>query len=125
MCFERVDWTGKVPFEIHEMRARPNGFELTFTSPVDAKTASDPASYSMREFTYIYRSQYGSPEVDEVIPQITSAVPGADGLSVRLIISPLTKGHIHELHLDGLRSAEAQPLLHPVAYYTLNEIPNR
>ncbi len=123
MCFERVDWTGKVPFEIHEMRARPDGFELTFTQPVDAATASNVASYSMREFTYIYRSKYGSPEVDEVIPKITSAVPGADGRSVRLIISPLTKGHIHELHLDGVRSADAQPLLHPVAYYTLNEIP--
>jgi glucose/arabinose dehydrogenase len=125
MCFERVDWTGKVPFEIHEMRARPDGFELTFTHPVDAKTASDPASYKMREFTYIYRSKYGSPEVDEVIPKITSAVPSADGRSVRLVISPLTKGHIHELHVDGLRSVDAQPLLHPMAYYTLNEIPNR
>jgi hypothetical protein len=51
------------------MRARPDGFELTFTHPVDAKTASDPASYKMREFTYIYRSKYGSPEVDEVIPR--------------------------------------------------------
>ena len=122
-CFERIDWTGKVPFEIHEMQARPDGFELSFTTPVDPRTASDPASYSMREFTYIYRSQYGSPEVDEVVPKITSAVPSADGRSVRLIISPLTKGHIHELHLDGLRSGDAQPLLHPVAYYTLNEIP--
>jgi len=38
-------------------------------------------------------------------------------------VDPLTRGHIHELHLDGVRSLEAAPLLHPVAYYTLNEIP--
>jgi hypothetical protein len=122
-CFERVDWTGRVPFEVHEMRARPDGFELTFTGAVDAKTAGDPASYSMREFTYAYREEYGGPEVDEIIPKITGAAVGADGKSVRLTFDRITKGHIHELHLDGVRSAGGNPVLHPVAYYTLNEIP--
>lgn len=122
-AFERVDWTGKVPFEVHEMRAKPDGFELTFTEPVDSKTASDPASYSGREFTYIYQAGYGSPEVDDVIPKITKAVVGADNKSVRLTFDTLTKGHIHELHLDGVKSANGKPVLHPVAYYTLNEIP--
>ena len=40
-ALERLVWTGKVPFEIHEMHARPDGFELTFTQPVDPKTAGD------------------------------------------------------------------------------------
>jgi hypothetical protein len=122
-AFERVDWTGKVPFEVHEMHARPDGFELTFTGPVDPAAAGNPASYSAREFTYIYRSQYGSPEVDDVIPKITKAVVGADKKSVRLTFDTLTKGHVHELHLDGVKSADGNPVLHPVAYYTLNEIP--
>ncbi len=91
-CFERVEWTGKVPFEIHEMHARTDGFEVTFTQPVDAATAGNPASYSMREFTYIYRAEYGSPEVDDVLPKITAAVVSADKRLVRLTISPLTKG---------------------------------
>ncbi len=121
--FERVDWTGQVPFEVHEMHARPDGFELTFTEPVDPATAGDPASYKAREFTYIYQGDYGSPEVDDVVPQITAAVVGADKKSVRLTFDKLTKGHIHELHLDGVKSAAGLPVLHPVAYYTLNEIP--
>ena len=122
-CFERVEWTGKVPFEVHEMHARPDGFELTFTQPVDAATAGDAKSYSMREFTYAYREAYGGPEVDEIIPKITKATVGADGKSVRLVIEPITKGHIHELHLDGVKSSSGTPVLHPVGYYTLNEIP--
>lgn len=122
-CFERVEWTGKVPFEIHEMRAKPDGFELTFTQPVDQATADNVASYSMREFTYAYREEYGGPEVDDIQPKITKATLAADKKSVRLVIDPLTKGHVHELHLDGLKSAEGLPLLHKVAYYTLNEIP--
>ncbi|MES2738011.1 MAG: hypothetical protein V4672_16935 [Verrucomicrobiota bacterium] len=124
-CFEKLEWTGKLPFEIHEMRATPDGFELTFTEPVDAKSAGDVASYSMREFTYAYREDYGGPEVDEILPKITSAKVSADGKSVRLTLTPLTQGHVHELHLDGVKNAKSQPLLHSVAYYTLNEIPKR
>ncbi|RBP46066.1 glucose/arabinose dehydrogenase [Roseimicrobium gellanilyticum] len=123
--FEKLEWTGKVPFEIHEMHAKPDGFELTFTEPVDPATAGNPASYSLRAFTYIYQAEYGSPEVDEVLPKITAAEVAKDGKSVRLRLSPLTKGHIHELHLDGVKSPVGQPLLHPVAYYTLNEIPEK
>jgi hypothetical protein len=122
-CFERVEWTGKVPFEIHEMHAKPDGFEFTFTRPLDTNSASDPASFRAREFTYIYRAEYGSPEVDEVMPKITEATVGPDQKSIRVKLDVLTKGHIHEFHLEGVRSADGQPLLHNTAYYTLNEIP--
>ncbi len=122
-CFEKCEWTGKTPFEVHEMRAKPDGFELTFTQPIDSTTASDVKSYSMREFTYAYREEYGGDEVSEIIPKITAAKVAEDGKSVRLTISPLTKGHIHELHLDGVKNTEGQTLLHKVGYYTLNEIP--
>jgi glucose/arabinose dehydrogenase len=121
--FERVDWTGKVPFEVQEMRIKPDGFELIFTEAVDPKTVADLASYTARQFTYAYREEYGGPEVDEVIPKITKATVGADNKSVRLTFDKLIQGDIHELHFDGVRSAEGLPVLHPVGYYTLNEIP--
>jgi len=122
-CFEKCEWTGKTPFEVHEMRAKPDGFELTFTQPIDPKTAGDLKSYSMREFTYAYREAYGGDEIDEILPTIIAAELGAEGQSVRLKISPLTKGHIHELHFEGVRNRAGHPLLHTVGYYTLNEIP--
>lgn len=120
---ERVDWTGKVPFEIHQMKARPDGFELTFTQPVDARTAEDTAAYRMTTYTYIYQSDYGSPEVDQTEPTITKAVVGPDGKSVRLVVDGLQPGHVHELHSDGVQSRSGLPLLHPEAYYTLNYLP--
>ncbi|MEI7776389.1 MAG: hypothetical protein WCK17_16620, partial [Verrucomicrobiota bacterium] len=67
--------------------------------------------------------KYGSPEVDDVLPKIEKVEVAKDGKSVRLKFDVLTKGHVHELHLDGVRSAKGNPVLHPVAYYTLNEIP--
>lgn len=120
---ERVDWTGKVPFEIHEMRAKKDGFELTFTQSIDQKSVEDLSSYTLSTYTYIYQESYGSPEVDHTEPTITKAAMGSDGKSVRLYVDGLQEGHVHELHCEGIRSAGALPLLHTEAYYTLNYIP--
>jgi hypothetical protein len=117
---ERLVWTGKVPFEIHEMKLKPDGFELTFTKPVDPATAGKIESYAMKTFTYIFQASYGSPEVDATTPKITKVEVGADKKSVRLWVDGLQEGHIHDLTANGVRSAEGQPLLHPQAYYTLN-----
>ncbi|QDU62213.1 hypothetical protein Pan216_30800 [Planctomycetes bacterium Pan216] len=122
-ALERMDWTGKVPFEVLKMRARPDGFQLVFTEPVDPDTAGDPKSYELQAYAYIYQSSYGSPEVDHSKPTIKEAVVSDDHREVRLVIDGLKRGHVHELHMDGVRSAKALPLLHPVGYYTLNNIP--
>ena len=120
---ERLNWTGKVPFEIQTMRVQPKGFKLTFTKPVDPKTAADVASYSMQTYTYIYREQYGSPEVDHTEPKIESVQVAADGMSVELKIDGLMIGHVHELKASGVRAQSGEPLLHADAYYTLNYLP--
>ncbi|HEX7261877.1 MAG TPA: hypothetical protein VF258_08690 [Luteolibacter sp.] len=121
--FERVKWTGKTPFEILTMTANADGFTLNFTEPVDPATAADPASYSMAAWTYILQSSYGSPEVDRATPKITAATVSPDKKSVRLTIDGLVRGHVHHLNSKGVKSASGQPLWHPDAYYTLNEIP--
>lgn len=55
----RLEWTGETPFEIREMKATPDGFELIFTKPVDEATAASLTSYSMECWTYKYYSRYG------------------------------------------------------------------
>jgi hypothetical protein len=122
-ALERIDWTGKMPFEIHEMRAKPNGFELTFTEPVDPAAAGDVKSYALVTYTYPFQADYGGPEVDFTNPTIASAKVSPDRKSVRLIVEGLVAGHIHELHAAGVKSAAGLPLLHSEAYYTLNRIP--
>jgi glucose/arabinose dehydrogenase len=121
---DRVAWTGKTPFEIREMHARPDGFELTFTDKVDPATAGDLKSYRLSTYTYIYQAPYGSPEVDGTEPAIARVEVSGDGLAARLFVDKLQEGHVHELHANGVRSAEGKPLLHPQAYYTLNYIPD-
>lgn len=124
-AFERVRWTGEVPFEVHEMRIEPDGFTLTFTKPVDPGSAADPGSYAMKSWTYWYQAKYGSPEINHTDQTVTAAVVADDGKSVRLTVDGVVKGHVHELKLDGVRAAQDPDagLWHPVAYYTVNEVP--
>jgi hypothetical protein len=105
------------------MRAKPDGFELTFTKPLDAATAGKLDSYKMKTFTYIYQASYGSPEVDATTPKIERVEVASDHRSVRLYVDGLQIGHIHDVALPGIRSDQGEPLLHPQAYYTLNYLP--
>jgi hypothetical protein len=75
---------------------------------------------SLETYTYIYQADYGSPEVDRTTPTITSATVSADKKAVRLVVDQLEEGHVHELRLPGVRSAQGLPLVHAAAYYTLN-----
>jgi hypothetical protein len=120
---QRLVWTGRTPFEIQEMCARPDGFELLFTSPVDDQTAGDVGSYAISSHTYLYHSEYGSDEILKRDLAIEQAEVSADGLRVRLVVSGLRPLFVHELHADGVHSAAGEPLLHARAAYTLNRIP--
>ena len=122
-ALQRLDWTGKVPFEIKEINARPDGFAITFTKPVDRNIAARPESYTLTTHTHIYQQGYGSPEVDHTIPKVTKADVSSDGLRVVLQIDGLVQGHVHDFDLQHVRSAENGSLIHSNAYYTLNEIP--
>ena len=120
---QRLVWTGEVPFEIKEMRAKPDGFELTFTKPVDRETALATSSYAMSSHTYFYHSTYGSDEIQQQALAVTRATVSKDGLRVRLQVDRLRELFVHELVASHLRSQDGEPLLHPHAWYTLNRIP--
>ena len=120
---QRVQWSGFTPFSIREMRAKRDGFELIFTAPINAVTAGNPASYSMKSYTYLYSSAYGSAEIETEALKIVSAQASDDRLSVRLRIDGLRELYVHELRAEGVVSKTGAKLAHPDAYYTLNRIP--
>lgn len=115
----------KTPFEMKAVRAMPDGFEVEFTMPVDRKSAEDLASYDAESFIYKYHPVYGSPPVNTEKLKISGVKVSADGLKARIIVQNLRQYYIHTLTLDGLRSQDGfYSLVHPVAYYTLNQIPD-
>ncbi len=124
-ALQRLDWTGKMPFEVQQINARPGGFLVTFTKPVDPKLAANPETYALTTYTHIYQQGYGSPEVDRTTPRVTWAEVSKDGLQVHLKVDGLVQGHVHDFDFQRVRSAEKLPLVHTKAYYTLNEIPKQ
>jgi hypothetical protein len=120
---QRLVYTGAPPCEIHAMRLTPTGFDLTFTKPLDPASARKLEAYSLQSFTYNYWSTYGSPEVDRKAEKVQAVTVAPDGRMVSLRVEGFRKGRVYELHLEGIRAVGGQPILHPEAYYTLNEIP--
>lgn len=120
---QRLDWTGRTPFEIRDIRAQPDGFLIRFTRPADVAHAAKTGSYQLETYTHIYRQGYGSPEVDHTRPTVTVAEVAPDALSVRLRVRGLVQGHVHDFHLRDFKSQNGEAILHDRAYYTLNEIP--
>jgi hypothetical protein len=122
-AIQRLDWTGKTPFELREINIRPNGFLLTFTLPVDPVVAAKAETYSLTTYTHNFSAGYGSPEVDHTTPVVARAEVSPDGLSVKLVVKGIQESHIHEFDLAKMQSRNRHPLLHTNAYYTVNEIP--
>ncbi len=119
---QRIIWSGRTPFEIRTMEARPDGFRCTFTKPLRRDSAAT-ATWRLQSYTYEYHAAYGGPEIDPQELAVKVAPISADGLTVDLRVENLRPWFIHELNIGGLLSAEGEPLAHPVAYYTLNRIP--
>lgn len=120
---ERLVWNNEVPFEMKAVRAMPDGFEIEFTNPADAKTAGDLAYYTVESFIYKYQPVYGSPPVNTEKCPVTGVKLSEDGMRARIVVENLRPAYIHTINLSGVKDRDQTPLLHPIAYYTLNNIP--
>ena len=124
MGLQRLVWNNEMPFEMRAIRAKPDGFEIEFTKPVEKKTAEDIASYSIENWIYKYQAVYGSPPENVEKCPILGIKLSDDGLRARLIVSNLKQRYIHTITINGVRDKENYyNLVHPTAYYTLNNIP--
>ncbi len=122
-ALQRLVWNGETPFEMKNIHALPDGFEVEFTLPVNAAKLKDPKNYTVKSFTYMYHHQYGSPIINNQSRKIVGIVPSADGRKVKLVLDSLIPGYIHEIRVSNLESVEQKSLLHDFGYYTLNNIP--
>ncbi len=120
---QRLVWNGLTPFEIHEIHAKTDGFEISFTQPVDVKSVKNAASYALRSYIYKYHHQYGSPIVDIKDLKIKGISISADKKTVRISLDGIRQFYIHEFILMGILSEHGESLLHETAYFTLNQIP--
>jgi cytochrome c551/c552 len=122
---QRLVWNNEIPFEMRTIKAMPDGFEIEFTKEIDPKSAEDLASYNIQSFIYKYHPVYGSPPVNIQDNKISGVKISEDGKKVRIIVDDLRRYYIHKISLDGVREKrQFHSLVHPTAYYTLNNIPS-
>ncbi|WP_407654485.1 c-type cytochrome [Catalinimonas niigatensis] len=121
---QRLVWNNQVPFEMKTIKAMPDGFEIEFTRPVDRKSAEDIASYDVYSYIYKYHPVYGSPPVKNENAVVKGVKVSEDGMKARIIVEDLQRYHVHTIRLSGVREKDHfYSLVHPTAYYTLNNIP--
>lgn len=121
---QRLEWTGRIPFEIKDIKAKPDGFELIFTKAIDKTAATKIANYEVNSFNYKYHRIYGSPIIENKAAKILAAQVAADGMSVRLVLNEIRQYYIHEIKVKDVAAGSGEPLLHNFGFYTLNEIPD-
>ncbi len=120
---QRIVWQGKEPFDVLTMRLTVDGFDLTFTKPVDVGDASNPTNYSFTRYFYLYHSRYGSPKTDVTPVAVASARVAPDGRRVSLAVDDLREGWVYELRPLSIRSSQGEPLATTIVAYTLNLLP--
>ncbi len=77
-CFYRVRYTGKpttVPVDLHVQKS---SLQLTFTAPLDEKSATDAENYSVDQWNYLWTGNYGSPDVSA----LDAGRKGRDSLTI-------------------------------------------
>jgi mono/diheme cytochrome c family protein/glucose/arabinose dehydrogenase len=121
----RIDFTGEIPFEIQTIHAKPDGFQLVLTRPVDPRTACDFVSYGIEHYRYEYTGAYGSPELERSRLNIRQVELQPDGRTVNLTTAPLVKDRVYAISAAGLRSLRGEKPVHVTGVYTLNEIPTK
>ena len=120
---QRLVWNGRMPFEMKTVSARPDGFEIEFTMPINRESAENLKSYELKSFIYKYQHQYGSPIINQEVTPLRGVIVSEDRMKVRLVLDNIRQGYIHQVMASGIMNDEGQTLLHDMSYYTLNEIP--
>lgn len=67
-CFYRVRYTGKPVVRPVELHAAKNGIAITFTAPLDEKSATDAQNFAVQQWNYAWTGAYGSPDISVADP---------------------------------------------------------
>jgi hypothetical protein len=129
--FQRVRYTGAPVHMPSELHVKKDGVSITFTTPVDSRSAVDPGNWNIEQWNYHWSSDYGSAEWSVMDPK----EKGHDGVDVeKVTISPDKKTVF--LKLDEvipvmqmkiqmkIKSADGNAMNYAI-YNTINKVPGK
>lgn len=127
---QRIVFNARAPMDVYTMKLSHDGFELTFTQPVNKAEALNPDNYKFRHYFYKYQRKVKHEGADNTMQQDLQEVPvtgisiSADQKKVSLKLGTLKPGYVYELKLGGITSNEGTPLANKLICYTLNKLLN-
>ncbi len=119
----RLEWTGRVPFEIETVHLTKEGFDLRLTLP--AKALPSVEDIDVLEYDYDWWWEYGSPEKRVKHLAVDGVAFGATHRDLRVSIPGLRAGKVVRASFPAMKSESGRTLLHPVFAYTINRMPHR
>ncbi|MCA9268580.1 MAG: hypothetical protein KDA41_08925 [Planctomycetales bacterium] len=122
----RTDKPLRMPIAMH---VKPGGVELTFTEPLDKKSAGDYQNWSVQQWNYLWSANYGSPEFSVADPrkkgkddvEVLDIHLSEDGKTVLLELEDLKP--VMQMRIRwAIATADGEPLEDSV-WLTINRIP--
>lgn len=127
---QRIVYNGTPPADVYTMNLSKDGFDLTFTQPMNKTEAMNPDNYKFRHYYYKYQRKVknegadNSRQLDVQDVGITGIKISSDQKKVSIKLAVLKPGYVYELKLGNLSSKEGTPLANKLICYTLNKLLN-
>ncbi len=119
---QRIVYNGGTSMDVLKMNITKNGFDLTFTRPVDKALASLPENYQFQRYYYEYHAAYGSDQMDITNVNVEAVNISADGKKVSLTLPELKQGYVYDLTIQPMKCEKGVVLKNNRLFYTANDV---
>jgi hypothetical protein len=114
--------TGKVSFDVLDMKITPKGFRFTFTETLD-ETSGGEELWTGEHYTYSYHKDYGSPQIAKDEIEVAKVTLSVDRKTAEIELPDWALNHVYEFRFDKLKADSGRLLLNPRIAYTVRRVP--
>ena len=121
---QRLVYNERSTFEMLKVESRTNGFEITFTEPIDSNVQLEASDFLIQQWYYKPTAAYGGPKLglEELKPSRFSV--SEDRTRVSITLPGIKENHmVYFRVVRPFGSASGQSLWTTESWYTLNKIP--
>ncbi|MDI9858487.1 DUF7133 domain-containing protein [Flectobacillus roseus] len=120
---QRIKWKGEKHLDLMAMNLTKDGFDLTFSMPLDAESAQNVANFKFKRFYYEYHQAYGSKQFDVKEIGVKSISLSDDKTKVHVVLDEMKAGYVYEMRLGEIINAnKSKRVLNNLVCYSLNQL---
>lgn len=122
---QRLVFNNNAPFEILAVRAKPTGYEIEFTQPMQTGIALQPSDFLVKQWWYLPTAEYGGPKMDEEKLPVKNVQVLEGGRKIFIEVTGVKEEHVQYLRIDRnkIKSQQGKSLWQWETWYTMNQLP--